>query len=306
MDREEEKKLRRLRALTYFEPRILAEAIQVLAGQGEGVYPLAGGTDLLVQMKRGNLRPTTLVNLKRIDGLNRVEERRGQEVSIGPLTSISAIEYSSVIRSRYPILAEAAGVLGAPSLRNLGTLGGNIGRASPASDMVPSLIVLRAHVRIEGPSGEREIPIEEIFIEPGRTILSRGDLITAITLAEASPHSGAAYLKLGRRQGMDCALVGVAASLTLVEKTREVKEARIALSAVAPVPFRARMAEGVLRSGPLNETRVQEAATVAMEESSPITDMRASAFYRKEMVKVLASRAISRAWAMAERGGKNS
>ena len=306
MDREEEKKLRRLGALTYFEPITLSEAIQVLAGQGEGTYPLAGGTDLLVQMKRGSLRPTALVNLKRIDGLNRVEERGGKEVSIGPLTSISSVAGSSVIRSRYPVLAETAVLVGSPALRNLGTLGGNIGRASPASDMVPSLIVLRAHVRIEGPSGVREIPIEEIFMEPGRTILSRGDLITSIVLAEGSPHSGAAYLKLGRRQGMDCALVGVAASLTLVEKTREVKEARIALSAVAPVPLRARRAEDVLRSGLLNETRVQEAAAIAMEESSPITDMRASAFYRKEMVKVLASRAISRAWGMAERGGKNS
>lgn len=306
MDKEEERNLRRLGELTYFEPTTLSEAIQTLAEQGEGTYALAGGTDLLVQMKRGSLRPTALVNLKRIDGLNRIDDRGGKEVSIGPLTSISSVASSSVIRSRFPVLAETAVLVGSPTIRNLGTLGGNIGRASPASDMVPSLIVLCARVRIEGPSGGREIPIEEIFVEPGRTILSRGDLITSIVLTKASSHSGAAYLKLGRRQGMDCALVGVAASLTLAGKTGEVKGARIALSAVAPFPLRARRAEGVLQSGPLNAKRVQEAAIVAMEESSPITDMRATASYRKEMVKVLASRAISRAWAMAEQGGENS
>ena len=294
--------MRRLAALTYYEPITLSAAIGLLAEQGEGTYPFVGGTDLLVQMKRGSLRPTALVNLKRIDGLNRIEGRRDQGVSIGPLTLISAIERSSFIRSRFPVLAEAAALVGSPALRNLGTVGGNIGRASPASDMVPSLIVLRAHVRIEGPSGAREIPIDKIFIEPGRTILLRGDLITSIVLPEASSHSGAAYLKLGRRQGMDCALVGVAASLTLAGKEQEVEEARIALSAVAPFPLRARRAEGVLRSGPLNAKRVQEAAAVAMEECSPITDMRASASYRKDMVRVLASRAISRAWAMAKRG----
>jgi CO/xanthine dehydrogenase FAD-binding subunit len=298
--------LRRLRSFNYFQPKTVSEAINLLTEHGESAYPLAGGTDLLVQMKRGNLRPTVLVDLKRIEGLDRIEEERGKRIAIGPLTSISAIEASSLIRLRHPVLAEAANVLGSPPLRNLGTLGGNIGRASPASDMVPSLIVLGAQVVTEGPRGKRDHPLEEMFTGPGTTVLSRGELITSISLPERNPHSGAVYLKLGRRQGADCALVGVAVSLTLAPGNIEVKDARVALSAVAPVPLRARKAEGVLRSGPLNEARIKEAAAVTMEECSPMTDMRATAYYRKEMVRVLTSGAISRAWAIAERGDNAS
>jgi carbon-monoxide dehydrogenase medium subunit len=294
--------LKRLKSFSYFEPSNIKEALKILAEQGSQAYPLAGGTDILVRMKRGEITPTALVNLKRINGLAQIKRESEKGIFIGALTPISAIENSPLIRSSYPVLVEAAGVLGPPSIRNLGTLGGNIGRASPASDMAPSLIVLQARAVIEGLNGKREVEIENFFLGPGSTILSPGDLITSFFLPERVPNSAAAYLKLGRREGLDCALVGVAVSLTLLGKNNEVREARVALSAVAPVPFRAKKTEELLLSGPLNEDRIKEAARVAAEESFPITDMRATGPYRKEMVRVFTFRAVLKALALAEKG----
>jgi CO/xanthine dehydrogenase FAD-binding subunit len=294
--------LKRLKSFSYFEPANVIEAIKILAEQGSQAYPLAGGTDLLVRMKRGDITPTALVNLKRIRGLDQIKKESEKGISIGALTSISAIENSPLIQSSHPVLVEAAGVLGSPSIRNLGTLGGNIGRASPASDMAPSLIILQARVVIEGLNGKRELDIENFFLGPGATTLSPGDLITSFFLSEMVPKSAAVYLKFGRREGPDCALVGVAVLLELSGKKNEAREARVALSSVAPVPLRAKKTEKVLLSGPLNEDRIKEAARVAAEESSPITDIRATDFYRKEMVMVLTFRAVLKALALAEKG----
>jgi len=294
--------LKRLKSFSYFEPDTVTEAIKILAEQGSKAYPLAGGTDLLVRMKQGEITPTALVNLKRIKGLDQIKKESEKGISIGALTSISAIENSPLIQSSHPVMVEAAGVLGSPSIRNLGTLGGNIGRASPASDMAPSLIVLQARVMIEGLNSKRELDIENFFLGPGATTLSPGDLITSFFLPKMGPNSAAVYLKLGRREGPDCALVGVAVLLALSGKNDEVRETRVALSAVTPVPLRAKKTEAVLLSGPLNEDRIREAARVAAEESSPITDIRATNSYRKEMVMVLTFRAVSKALTLTEKG----
>lgn len=287
--------MKRLKPFSYFEPATLREASDILAEKGSSAYPLAGGTDLLVRMKRGDVKPLALVNLKGIPGLNQIEKEPAKGLHIGALAKISTLEHSSWVRSEYPILAEAAGLLGSPSIRNLATLGGNIGRASPASDMVPSLIVLQARAISQGIQGRKELEIESLFTGPGTTILSSGEIITSVFLPNLPARSGAAYFKLGRREGMDCALVGVAVFLTLSEKDHEAQNARVAMAAVAPFPVRPRRVEEVLLSGSLTEDRLREAARVAAEESTPITDMRASASYRKEMVKVLAFRALEMA-----------
>jgi len=292
--------MKRIRPFRYFEVRTVAEAVGVLAKEGDGAYPLAGGTDLLVRMKLGNLAPGALVNLKRIEGLDRIEREFGGGIRIGPLVSISAIEHSPLVFASHRALAEAAGVLGSPSIRNLGTLGGNIGRASPASDMAPSLIVLRARVRAEGPRGEREVEIGEFFKGPGATVLLSGEMITSFLLPGMAPGSGASYERLGRREGMDCALVGAAAFMALSEKDGGVKDARVALASVAPVPLRAMKAEEVLLSGSLTEERMREAARAAASDCFPISDMRASGSYRTEMVRVLTYRALARAFRLAE------
>ncbi len=295
--------MKRLRPFRYFEAGTVSEAVGILTREGLGAYPLAGGTDLLVRMKRGDLAPGALVNLKRIPGLGGIEREPGGGIRVGALAVISAIEHSPLVRTSYPVLAEAAGVLGSPSIRNLGTLGGNIGRASPASDMAPSLLILRARMLVEGPQGKREVEVREFFKGPGETVLSSGELITSFLLPDMAPGSGAVYERIGRREGMDCALVGVAALVTLSGKDHGVKDAGVALAAVAPVPLRAKRAEQVLLSGSLTEERMKEAARAAAEDCFPISDMRASGSYRQEMVQVLTYRALARALRLAE-GGK--
>ena len=295
--------MKRIRPFRYFEAGTVSEAVGVLAREGVGAYPLAGGTDLLVRMKRGDLAPGALVNLKRIPGLGGIEREPGGGVRLGALAVISVIEHSPLVCSSHPVLAEAAGVLGSPSIRNLGTLGGNIGRASPASDMAPSLIVLRGRVCIEGVEGKREVAVEEFFKGPGETVLSSGEMITSVYVPEMAEGSGAAYLKMGRREGMDCALVGVAGYLALGRRGREVREVGLAVAACAPVPLRVKRAEEVLRSGGLTEARLKEAARVVAEEVTPISDMRGSGWYRREVAGVLAYRVLERAWKLAEGDG---
>jgi carbon-monoxide dehydrogenase medium subunit len=166
--------------------------------------------------------------------------------------------------------------------------------------MVPSLIVLKARVRTEGPNGGREIETEDLFAGPGVTTLGAGELIVSFLAPEGSPRSGSTYVKLGRREGADCALVGVAVSLTLSGSGKGLREAGVALSSVAPVPLRARKAEKVLLSGPFTPGCLKEASAAAAEEASPIDDIRATRSYRKEMVRVLTYRALLKALAIAE------
>jgi CO/xanthine dehydrogenase FAD-binding subunit len=296
--------LKRLKPFSYFEPATVREAAELLAQPKGGLIPLAGGTDLFVRMKRGEIRPSGLVNLKRIPGLNKIEGGARKGLKIGALATIGALENSPLIRASHPVLAEAAGVLGSPSVRNLGTLGGNIGRASPASDMSPSLIVLKARVSLKSAKGTREVPLEDFFKGPGSTAMKKGELITSIQVPPMSPGSGAAYLKIGRRAGVDLALVGVAGLLVLSGKGRDVKEAGLAIASCAPVPKRVKKAEEVLLSGSLTEARLKEAARVAAEGVSPIDDIRASAWYRKDLVEVLAYRALQKALQLAEGGKK--
>jgi carbon-monoxide dehydrogenase medium subunit len=296
--------LKRLKPFSYFEPATVREAAELLTQPKGGLIPLAGGTDLFVRMKRGEIRPSGLVNLKRIPGLNKIEGGARKGLKIGALVTIGALENSALIRASHPVLAEAAGVLGSPSVRNLGTLGGNIGRASPASDMSPSLIVLKARVSLKSSKGTREVALEDFFKGPGSTVMKKGELITSIQVPPMSPGSGAAYLKLGRRAGVDLALVGVAGLLVLSGKGRDVKEAGLAIASCAPVPKRVKKAEEVLLSGSLTEARLKEAARVAAEGVSPIDDIRASAWYRKDLVQVLAYRALQKALQLAEGGKK--
>ena len=289
----------RLKDFAYFEPTSTNEAVEILASNGKGSFPLAGGTDLLVRMKRRDIAPATLVNLKRIKGLDEIVIENNNKTRIGALTTIAAIEDSSALKNSHPILVQSARLLGARPIRNIATLGGNIGRASPASDMAPALVVLQARVLIEGPSGNREINIEDIFKGPGTTSLLHGEIITAFKLNAISSKTGAAYLKLGRRAGGgDCALVGVAA---LISAGKEHPQAvRIAMASVGPKTLRARQAEQILMSGPLTEEQLNKAAQAASEEALPISDMRCSASYRKKMIRVLTFRALREAQQQAK------
>jgi carbon-monoxide dehydrogenase medium subunit len=293
--------MQRIRPFTYINAETVAEAAGILASEGDGAYALAGGTDLLVRMKSGVLKARVLVNLKHVAALNGIKKETNGELRIGPLVSLSAIQHSPLIGASHPVLAEAAGGMASPSIRNMATIGGNIGRASPASDMAPSLIVLGARVLIEGALRKRELPIDGFCTAPGKTALKPGELITGFVVPQMPVRSGAVYMRAGRREGMDCTLAGVAVFVALSEKDNTVKDARVALSAVAAIPMRATRAEEILRSGLLTEARMKEAAHAASaDDSCPVSDIRASDSYRRALVEVLTYRGLARALQLAK------
>ncbi|MGB5566689.1 MAG: FAD binding domain-containing protein, partial [Acidimicrobiia bacterium] len=207
--------MKRLREFEYYEPASLDEAVQLLSTAGDGARVLAGGTDLVVDMKTGRMRPSTVVNLKGISGLSGVEDDGGG-TRIGALTKVPVLEASPLVQQRHPALAQAASILASPPVRALATIGGNVGRASPASDLGPALIVHDAHAIIAGVGGSRDELVEDLYVGPGETSLVPSDIITHFILVQPPPGFGSAHVKLGKRgSGTDIALAGVSASVVI-------------------------------------------------------------------------------------------
>ncbi len=277
----------------YFEPATLAEAVALL-GRGNGkASVLAGGTDLLVEMKEHLRRPDCVVNIKQIPGMEALSYDSRSGLRFGALVTSRAIEISPVVQAKYPSLAQSVRELGSIQVRNRATVVGNICRASPSADTLPPLIADGAGARIYGPAGERVVALEDFFTGPGRTVLKPDELVTEIAVPAPPPHTGKIYLKHGRRKAMELATVGVAVSLTLADGACQ--EIRIVLGAVAPTPIRARRAEDLLRGERIDARLVDAVARAAMDESRPIGNVRASAGYRRQMVGVLTRRAIEQA-----------
>lgn len=282
-----------MRRFEYHEPATLDEASALLVRYGAEASLLAGGTDLLVEIKEHLRWPKHVVNVKRIAGLAALEYDERSGLRFGALVTARAIETSPVVLAKYPGLAQAARELGSIQVRHRATVVGNICRASPSADTLPPLIADGATVRIHGPAGGRTIALEDFFTGPGKTVLAPGELVTEVVVPAPAPRTGKHYIKHGRRRAMELATVGVAVALTL-ERER-CGEIRIALGAVAPTPIRARSAEDALRGRPLDGAAIGAAARIAMGECRPISNVRGSAEYRREMVGVLTARAIERA-----------
>lgn len=281
-------------------PASVGDACSLMAKYAGAAQALAGGTDLLVKMKHRRVVPRALVNLKRIPLLDRIGHDGPGVLRIGALATVRTIEMSPVVHDGFPVLARAAELLGTTQVRNLGTLGGNLANASPAAEFAPALLVLGASVRCVGMRGERSIPLEEFFIGPGRSSLQPDELITEVLVPPASsPACRAVYLKHGLRR-MDVAMVGAAVLVQL--ENGVCREVRIALGAAAPVPFRAKKAEQVLRGkrlhgGAADAELLEETARVAAQESQPIDDLRASADDRREIARMLVRQGLERALA---------
>jgi carbon-monoxide dehydrogenase medium subunit len=269
----------------YFTPKSLSEVQDVLARYPEGGVLMAGGTDLLVQMKSKAIAPECLVDLKGL-GLSYISHTGGG-LAIGGTTTLSEIESSALIKEKCPVLAATCSEMASYSIRHLATIGGNLCNAAPSADIAPPLMVLGSRVRIIGPEGERIVPVEEMFTGPGETVLKRGEILTEIQIPDLPPHSGAVYLKYKRNEGMDLALVGVAISMVLNSSRTTCREIRIALGAVAPTPIRASVAEEVLSGNQLKEDLFEETAIKAREAAQPLTDVRCSAAYRTALVEKL-------------------
>lgn len=284
----------------YFAPKTMEEACSLLAKYKGEARVLAGGTDLLVQMKNREVTPRYLINIKNIPDLDYIRYDDKEGLRIGALTPIEALKTSTLIRRRFSILSQAAAVLGTVQIRNRGTIAGNLCNASPAAETAPALITLAAKARIAGVAGERAVALEDFFVGPGQTVLQAGEILTEIQVPNLPPRSGGAYLKHSIKR-MDIAIVGVGVVITLNGEV--CNDIKIALGAVASTPIRAKKAEEIIRGQGLDSELMERAAQIASEESRPIDDIHSYAQYRKQMVKVLAKEAMKQAGDEAKSGG---
>ena len=284
--------IRRLPSFEYHAPASIQEALECLCQCAGKAKVLAGGTDLLISMKKREQVPEHLINLKGIKGLNAIRYDEKQGLAIGGLATVGDIERSQIVKEKFTALWDAVNVMAAPQVRNLGTIGGNLCSAVPSADTAPPLITLGASVRLLGTNGERSVPVEFFFKGPGESVLKADEILVEVLVPNPPESSGGAYFKLMRRNAMDLALVGAAVFLRINKDKKVCQEARIALGAVAPTPMRAPKAEQVLLGRAVNEETAKEAGNTARLEAKPISDIRASEAYRRDMVGVLTKRAI--------------
>lgn len=285
--------LRRLPGFEYLAPETIDEAVLLLSRHGKEAKPIAGGTDILLKMKRREEVPRYLVGLKNIPGLDNIECDDAQGLRFGPLVTIHAMETSPIVREKFPILSQAASTIGSAQIRNLGTVIGNVCNALPSADMIPSLIVLGATVRIASTKGEKSIPVEDFLTGPGQTVLAHDELVEEVQVPCLPPHSGGVYIKHAPREAMDLAIISVATRITLDDRICRV--VRICLGTAGPIPMRAVKAEQILRDKPFSAALAREASEAASEEAQPRSSIRSSAEYRKEMVRTLTARALNKA-----------
>ena len=281
-----------MRRFDYLAPESLPEALDMMSDRPEAI-PLAGGTDILVQMKEGRRSVEALLSLKRVPELHRSEHNG--DLILGAAVTVGRIAADQQIMGDYTALGMGAGMIGSVQVRNMATIGGNLCNAAPSGDTAPPLLALGARVIIAGAGMEREVPIEDFFLEPGRTLLNPGELLKEIVVPLPHGKNGSCYLRHLRRTRKDIATVGVAAAVTL-DEDGTIASARLGLGAVAPVPMRAAGAEGLLPGNTLTEELCREAGATAARESEPIDDVRASADYRRHLVNVLTRRALQYAF----------
>jgi carbon-monoxide dehydrogenase medium subunit len=273
--------------LAYLAPTDPQDAVRALSA--DGARPLGGGTDLLVQLRAGRVRPGAIVDLKRLPGLVGIREEAGGFV-IGAATSGAQIGEHPTLRKAWPGVVEAANLIGSTQVQGRASLAGNLCNASPAADSVPALVAARAVCVILGPQGRRETPVEALPVGPGRTSLEPGEFVLELRLPPRPPRSADAYLRLIPRTEMDIAVVGVGLSLTL-DADGAILAAELALGAVAPTVLRVEAGGGALVGSRLEEAALEALATAARAACRPISDKRGTAEYRTRIAGVLARRA---------------
>ncbi|MDQ2067899.1 xanthine dehydrogenase family protein subunit M [Xinfangfangia sp. CPCC 101601] len=279
-----------MRRFEYHAPNSLEEVSGLLTSLGDGAFILAGGTDLLVEIRERLRTVKHLVDIKKVPGLSGITCSAAQGLRFGAMTTAGELAAHPGLAQLYPNLYDALCALASIQVRNRATVIGNICRASPSADTIPPLVADGASIETWHPDGARIIPLAEFFTGPGRSVLRAGEIATAITVPPPQPGSYRAYIKHGRRKAMELATVGVAVSLDT--KDGICTAARIALGAVGPVVLRAPQAEALLVGTRLDPKTVTSAAQQAMLECTPISNVRSSADYRREMVGVLTRRAV--------------
>ena len=292
-----------MRTFEYHAPTSLNEAISLLQEYGEAARPLAGGTDLVVQMKEKATKfaaPSHIVSLLRVPELSGVSFSESEGLRIGAGATMSQVADSPIIRERYRAIAEGAALVGSIQTMNMATVGGNLCNAAPSADIAPPLLAFEAEAVIVGPSGRRKLVLEEFFLGPGKTALAADELLAEVRVPLPPPGTGSAYDRHTPRKQMDIAVVGDAAALTMAGE--RIERARVALGAVAPTPVRAPQAEAALEGRAPSDELFARGAEVSAAECSPIADVRGSAEFRRHIVRVMTERMLREALDRARSG----
>lgn len=275
-----------MNSFAYYSPKNLQQTFALLADYGPDARFLAGGTDLLVRLKFGKILPKAVIDLKGMPELNTGIRQVGQEVYIGALTTMAALHMDSLINRYYPALVEAVLNIGSVQIRNRASIAGNLCNASPAADSAPSLLIYATRVVCISPRGERVLPLREFIVGPGRTALTKDELVKEIILPVPSSDQAAAFNRLTRRKGVDLATINLCCQVNTHGLTR------FALGAVGPVPVMVEEGDGLLTSNKLSAEAKKELIAKLMSKATPITDVRASKEYRQAMLTVLGQRAL--------------
>jgi carbon-monoxide dehydrogenase medium subunit len=281
-----------LEAFDYAAPRSVEEAVSLLTQRGDEARVLAGGTDVIVQVREGRRKVALLIDVKGIPEVNQLTYDATTGLVVGAAVPCYKIYGQAEIAAAYPGLIDAVSLVGGIQIQGRATVGGNLCNASPAADTIPALIVHEAMCVIAGPNGRREVPVEQFCTAPGRTVLQRGEFLVALRMPAPQPHSGAAYLRFIPRNEMDIAVVGVGASVVLSNDHNSFVSARLALGAVAPTPLLVPTAAAALSGKPVSDEVLQQAAEAAQAVARPIDDMRGTVEYRRHLVGVLTRRAL--------------
>jgi len=279
-----------VKKFNYYQPETLKEAYRLMEkSKGRARY-IAGGTDLIVNIKKGVIQPDALISLKRIKSLTGISHKR--ELRLGSMTLLRDIERDHGVAQEYPALVQAVKVLATPQIRNVATIGGNLCNSAPSADCAPPLLVMEASLTVEGPGGQREVPIKDFFKGPGQTCIKAPEILTTITIPPPNEATTMAFLKVGR-VSTDIAVVNAAACLTM--KMTVCVKCRLAVGAVAPVPLRLRSVEKMIEGNEVSPELLDRAGKMVEDEVSPITDVRSTEEYRRIMSGVLVKRAIEEA-----------
>lgn len=289
-----------LQDFEYVAPKSLDEALRLLAEKGPTARAMAGGTDILVQLRAGRFTIDRLVDVKYVPELTQVSCSPTAGLDLGAAVPCYRIYEDKTIARLYPCLIDSASIIGGIQIQGRATVGGNLCNAAPSGDSIPSLIVLGATCVIAGPKGQRTIPVEEFCTGPGRNQLKDGEVLLSLRLPAPKPRSGAHYLRFTPRNEMDIAVVGVGASVVLDQSRQRIESARIALGAVGPTPIYAKDASLLLAGKEAGEGSFAEAAEAAKLSARPIDDMRGTAQQRTHLVGVLTKRALRKAVARAK------
>jgi CO/xanthine dehydrogenase FAD-binding subunit len=284
-----------LPSFDYVRATTAGQVVELLQEHGAEARLLMGGTDLFPGLREGRIHPRLVVDVKAVPGLREVGYSPQAGLAVGAAVTMNELVRHPDVQAHYPLLALAAGSVASYQIRNRATVGGNLCNASPCADMGPAVLVLEAVLALQGPEGERSVPAGKFLLGPGKTALRAGEFLAAIHFPPPAPGAVARYRKLGRCRSGDLSLVAVAV-LAFANGTPSGYEFRLGLGSVAPTPIRAREAEALLGTDPVGEERLVQAAELARAASSPITDVRATAEYQREMVRNLTLRELRAAW----------